>query len=145
MISTSLVTLPMHASFHSSFKLLLAYTTQAWIWNLKTCVMQANICNAHSICNIQVYELAPPTCVLQILIDPLTMSFHLFAPLSYYLCESLSPFGIKYHKRWAQILDRLGWNHIKWGSFSHIWFNLDHLQKIFNLVWSKGKLLHTSK
>jgi hypothetical protein len=54
--------------------------------------MQANIYNAHK-CNIQVYELAPPTCVLQSLIDPrlidpLTMLFHLFAPpISYYLCE----------------------------------------------------------
>ena len=91
MISTSLVTLPMHASFHSSFKLLLAYTTQAWIWNLKTCVMQANICNAHSICNIQVYELAPPTCVLEILIDPLECHFICLLPLSYYLCEFSSP------------------------------------------------------
>jgi hypothetical protein len=30
-----------------------------------------------------------------------------------------------------------------WWSFSQIWFNLEHLPKIFNLVWSKGKLLHT--
>jgi hypothetical protein len=36
----------------------------------------------------KVYELAPPSCVLQILIDPLTMTFYLFAPpISYYLCE----------------------------------------------------------
>ena len=76
MISTSLATLPMHASFISSIIFYdLAYTTPTWIYNLKlvpckqTCVM-----------HIQVYELAPPTCVLQILIDPLTISFHLFAP-----------------------------------------------------------------
>ena len=30
-----------------------------------------------------------------------------------------------------------------WGSFSQIWFNLEHLPKIFNSVWSKDKLLHT--
>jgi hypothetical protein len=47
------------------------------------------------------------------------MSFHLFAPpIYYYRYEFLSPFVIDDHKRWAQILDRLGWNHDKWGSFS---------------------------
>jgi hypothetical protein len=35
------------------------------------------------------------------------MSFHLFAPLSHYLCELLPPFVISDHKRRAQILDRL--------------------------------------
>ena len=38
----------------------LAYTTQAWIWNLKTSAMQANICKCTFKYNIQVYELAPP-------------------------------------------------------------------------------------
>ena len=53
----------------------------------KTCAMQANIYK----CNIQVYELASPTCVLQILIDPLTMSFHLFAPPLFTIFVNFSP------------------------------------------------------
>jgi hypothetical protein len=72
----------------------LAYTTQEWIGNLKTYALQANICKCTYKCNIQVYELAPPTCVFQILIrSPYnTMSFHLFAPpSSYYLCEFSPP------------------------------------------------------
>ena len=71
---------PMHASFlfhHSNLQL--AYTTQAWIGNLKTCAIQANICNAHTNATYKFMSF-PPTCVLQILIDPLTMSFHLFPP-----------------------------------------------------------------
>ena len=48
----------------------------------KTCAMKANICNAHT----------NATYKFMSLIDPLTMSFHLFAPpISYYLCEFLSP------------------------------------------------------
>jgi hypothetical protein len=31
-----------------------------------------------------------------------------------------------------------------WGSYFQIWFNLEHLPKIFNSVWSKDKILHTS-
>jgi hypothetical protein len=63
--------------------------------------MQANICNAYTYkCNIQVYELALPTCVLQILIDPLIMSFHLFAPPIFTIFMNyFSPFGINDHKR----------------------------------------------
>jgi hypothetical protein len=57
-------------------------------------------CKQTYVLHIQVYELSPPTCELQILIDPLTTSFHLFAPpISYYLCEFLSPFVIDAHKR----------------------------------------------
>ena len=113
-------------SFHHS-NLQLAYSTQAWILKFKTCAIQANIWNAHSKCNIQVYELAPPTCV-QFLIDPLTISFHLFAPpilLSLWIYLTIfvnfsPPLSTISIKRWAQILDRLGWNHVKWGSFSNL-------------------------
>jgi hypothetical protein len=53
-----LITFSMHASFsfHQS-NLQLAYTTQACYRRKETCAMQANICNAYSKCNIQVYEL----------------------------------------------------------------------------------------
>ena len=61
----------------------------------KTCAMQANICKCTYKCNIQVYELAPPICVLQILLDPLTMSFylsfHLFALPIFTIFVNLSP------------------------------------------------------
>ena len=136
----------MHASFAFLQSILqLAYTTQAWIKNLKTYAMQANICNAHTNASNKFMSLLPPTCVLQILIDPLPLPFHFVcSPYLTIFVNYFSPFGIKYHKRWAQILDRLGWNHVIWGSFSKNWFNLDHLQKIFNSVWFKGKLLHTS-
>ena len=84
----------MHASFlfyHSNLQL--AYTTQAWILEFKTCGMQTNIFK----CIHQVYELAPPTCVLKILIDPLL--FHISSPMSiyppllsfHYLCTIFSP------------------------------------------------------
>ena len=95
----------------------LAYTTQAWIQNLTTCAMQANICNAHSNATYKFMSLLP---LLVYNFDwSLTMSFHLFAPsillslwISLPLCQQLA------QKRRAQILDRLGWNHVKWGSFS---------------------------
>jgi hypothetical protein len=88
-----------------------------------------------------------PTCVLKsILIDPLRLSNLPLCQCQSYLIfvNYFSPFIIKYHKRWAQILDRLGWNHVMWGSFLKIWFNIDHLPKKFNSVWSKDKLLHTT-
>ena len=112
-MNTSLVTQPMHASlsFHHS-NLQLAYTTQAWNFNLKTCAMQANIWKCTFKCTIQVHELASPTCVLKILIDLFPLSYfslyvkvlpicHLFTIFVYYFF----PFVINDHK--GSILDRL--------------------------------------
>ena len=72
----------MHASFHFIIQILqLAYTAQACIINLKLMQCKQAHMNKHiSNANNQVYELAPPTCVLQILIDLLPLPFHLFAP-----------------------------------------------------------------
>jgi hypothetical protein len=70
----------------------LAYTAQAWIGNLKTCVMQANICNAHTNVIYKFMSLLPPTCVLQILIDPLPFTYLTifgFSPPFTYLWELL--------------------------------------------------------
>ena len=64
--------------FHHS-NLQLAYTTQAWISKFKTCAMQAKHMKCAIKCTIQVHELAPPTCVLKILVDP----FPLFISLIY--------------------------------------------------------------
>ena len=72
----------MHASF--SFHLLnlqLAYITQTWIFK-KSCAMQVNNMKCTFKCTIQVYELAPPTCVLKILIDPFPL------PISLPLCQN---------------------------------------------------------
>ena len=66
-------------------------------------------------CTIQVHELAPPTCVLKILIDPLTLSYFspyvkvlplviTSSPITLYLCFSHT-FVINDHK--GLILDRL--------------------------------------
>ena len=62
-------------------------------------------------CTNQVYELTPPTCVLKILIDPLTFSYLspyvkvlLLCHLTLSLCN-FSPFFINDHK--VLILDRL--------------------------------------
>ena len=66
----------MHASFsfhHSNLQL--AYPTQAWISKFKTCAMQAKHMKCTFKCTIQVHELAPPTCVLKILIDPFPLSY----------------------------------------------------------------------
>ena len=107
----------MHASFsihHSNLQL--TYTTQAWILKFK------NLCHASKHmkctfkCTIQVHELAPPTCVLKILIDSFPLSylspmsyikislwfspFMIFLPLFLFLLLSLflSPFVINDHK-----------------------------------------------
>jgi hypothetical protein len=40
----------------------LAYTTQAWIGNFKTCAMQANICNAHSNTTYKLWACSPYLC-----------------------------------------------------------------------------------
>ena len=71
-------------------------------------------------CTNQVYELAPPTCVLKILIDPLTFSY--LSPyvkvlplchLTLSLCN-FSPFVINDHK--GPILDRLRFINVnQWG------------------------------
>ena len=82
----------MHASASFIIQITTSIHHTSMDMEFKTCAMQANICKCTYKYNIQVYELAPPTCVLQILIDPLTMSFHLFAPpISYYLCEFSPP------------------------------------------------------
>jgi hypothetical protein len=131
----------MHAGFlFCQSSLQLAYTTQAWIFNWKTCAMQASICNAHSNASFKSMSLLPLLVCFKILSDPFLC--HFSSPITY-IFVSL-PFVIKYHKRWAQILDRFGWNHIMWGSFYSIWFNLDPLPKKFNSVWSKDKLLHAT-
>ena len=117
----------MHASFsfhHSNLQL--TYTTQAWNFKLKKILCHAS---KHMKCTFKcinkVYELAPPTCVLnptcvlKILIDPLTRNFNwslTFTYLSLYvkvlpLCHltlslcNFSPFVINDHK--GSILDRL--------------------------------------
>ena len=73
----------MHASFsfhHSNLQL--AYTMQAWNFKLKLVPSkQTNECTLK--CINQVYEFAPPTCVLKILIDP--FPFSLFSPYVIYL------------------------------------------------------------
>ena len=99
----------MHASFsfhHSNLQL--AYTTQAWILKFK------NLCHASKYMkctfkyNIQVYELAPPTCVLKILIDSFPLSYLSpyvkYSPYHLYLYFSppLSSMTIK-----VQNIDRL--------------------------------------
>ena len=95
----------MHASFlfhHPNLQL--AYTTQAWILKFK------NLCHASKHvkctfkCTIQVHELAPPTCVLKVLIDPFPLSYYSYVkfspcinitiislPLFHYLCTLISP------------------------------------------------------
>ena len=68
-------------SFHHLI-LQLSYTTQAWILKFKTCAMQAKHMKCTFKCTIQVHELAPPTCVLKILIYP--FSFSLLSPYVIY-------------------------------------------------------------
>jgi hypothetical protein len=72
----------------------LAYITKVWIGILRTCAMQANICSAHSNATYKFMSLLPPTCVLQILIDPLIMSFYLFiSPITLSLWITSPPFS----------------------------------------------------
>jgi hypothetical protein len=105
----------MHASFSFHHpNLQLAYTTQEWNFNLKL-VPCKQAYEMHIQMHHQVYELAPPTCVLKILIDPLTLSYFslcqsslplsdYFSPLSL-ISLFLSPFVINDHE--GSILDRL--------------------------------------
>ena len=66
----------MHASFSFHHSILqLSYTTQEWISKFKTCAMQAKHMKCIFKCTIQVHELAPPTCVLKILIDSFPLSY----------------------------------------------------------------------
>ena len=53
----------------------LSYTTQAWILKFKTCAMQEKHMKCTIKCTIQVHELAPPTCVLKILVDLFPLSY----------------------------------------------------------------------
>ena len=55
-------------SFHHSI-LQLTFITQAWMFRFNTYAMQANHMKCTFKCTIQVHELAPHTCVLEILID----------------------------------------------------------------------------
>ena len=111
-LGNEIIRYPMHASFsfhHSNLQL--AYTTQAWNLNLKLVP-----CKQTHEMHIQMQQSSlwacPPTCVLKILIDPLTFSYlssyvkvlplcHLITIFVHYF----SPFVINDHK--GSILDRL--------------------------------------
>ena len=103
-------------SFHHSI-LQLTFITQAWMFKFKTYAIQATHMKCTYKCTIQVYELAPPTCVLKILVDPFPLSYlslyviyqDIFMFLSFYdisppvslsllLSLFLSPFVINDHK-----------------------------------------------
>ena len=141
MISTSLVTLPMHASFHFiNYFLWSSIHHTSMDIEFKTYAMQANICKCTYKCNIQVYELAPPARVLQLFIDPFTMSFYFFTIFvnSLPLCQQLI-------QKVSSNFRKVGVKPCEVRIIFPIWFNLDLLQKIFNSIWPKDKLLHTSK
>ena len=78
-------------SFHHLI-LQLSYTTQAWILKFKTCAMQAKHMKCTFKCTIQVHELAPPTCVLKILVDP----FHLVYLCPYVIYQDIFMFHSLY-------------------------------------------------
>ena len=61
-------------SFHHSI-LQLTFITQAWMFRFNTYAMQANHMKCTFKCTIQVHELAPPTCVLKILVDPFPLLY----------------------------------------------------------------------
>ena len=92
-------------------------------------------------CIIQVYELAPPTCV-QFWLIPLQYHFICLLPLSILLslCISL-PLCQQLAQKESSNFRWVGVKPCEMRIIFPIWFNLDHLQNIFNLVWSKGKLL----
>ena len=93
-------------SFHHLI-LQLSYTTQAWILKFKTCAMQAKHMKCTFKCINQVYELAPPTWVLNFELLPLLCHLSPYVkvlPLSL-ISLFLSPFVINDHK--GSILDRL--------------------------------------
>ena len=72
-LGNTITRLPMHASFsfhHSNLQL--AYTIQAWILKLVPC---KQIYEMHIQMQHISHELAPPTCVLKILIDPFPLSY----------------------------------------------------------------------
>ena len=121
-------------------------------------------------CTIQVHELAPPTCVLKILIDPFPFSYlspyvicqdiFMFLSLFHYLCFSPLCFSPPYcvspplSSMTTKVLnidsitcrvEIINVNQWSENHFSQIWSSLDYLPKIFNSVWSKDKLLHTCK
>ena len=143
-------------SFHHSI-LQLTFITQAWMFKFNTCAMQANIWKCTFKCTKQVHELAPPTCVLKILIYPFPFSYlslifvslsplFLFPP---YLCFSppLSSMTTKVLNvdRISCRVEIIKVNQWGEGHFPKFGSILDCFPKIFNSVWSKDKLLHTSK
>ena len=138
----------MHASFsfhHSNLQL--ASTTQSMdIWNLKLVPCKQTYKMHIQMHQSSLWGCSPYLCA-QILIDPFPLSYYApyvkVLPLTLSLCN-FSSFIINDHK--GLILDRLDYQcqSMGWGSFSQTWFNLEHLPKIFNSVWSNDKLLHTS-
>ena len=81
-------------------------------------------------------------------IDKLIIGGHTLntnVPLLQYLWEYSSPLCHQWPQKVSSNFREVVWNHYMWGLFSQIWSNLDYLPKKFNSVWSKDKLLHTSK
>ena len=141
----SLVTLAYACQFFiSSFKPITSIHHTSIDIEIKMYAMQANICKCTFKFTIQVYELAPPICMLKILIDPLPLSYIISPPL--FLCCLLtifvhyfSPFVINNHKGLMQIGVTLNYRYVgvkpcEMRIIFPIWFNLDYLQKIFNSI-----------
>ena len=93
-ISTSLATLPMHASFHSSFKLLLAYTTQTWIWNLKLVSWKQTYVMHKQMQYTSLWACPPYLCASNFNWSPYNVISFVCSPYLYYLCEFFSLFVI---------------------------------------------------
>jgi hypothetical protein len=98
----------------------LTYTTQVWIGNFRTCAMQANICNAHSNATYKFMSLLPLLVSSNFNWSTYNVISFVCSPIFTIFVNYFCPFVINDHKRWAQILDRLGWNHVMWGSFFQI-------------------------
>ena len=102
-LGNEIIRYPMHASFslyHSNLQL--AYTTQAWILKFKTCVMQANIRNAHSNAPYKFMSLLPLLVCSKFQLIPFLLSYLSsyvkFSPLcclfTYLSALSLSPLSL---------------------------------------------------
>ena len=71
-------------------------------------------------------------------------------PLFHYLCTLISPPLSSMTTKVQRVGNTICRDEIinvnQWGEdyFPKIWFKLEYLPKIFNSVWSKDKLLHTS-
>ena len=134
----------MHASFsfHQSNQQL-AYTTQAWNFNLKLVLCKQTYEMLIQMHQLSLWVCFPYLCA-QILIDPLTS---IFLPLCYLFTifvHYFSPFVINDHK--GSILDRLRLS-MSINGVRIVFPNSvqsRYLPKTFNSVWSKGKLFHTS-